>query len=87
MGLALFDRKTFKAIKSITNSSFSILFLFDGYLTESTSFPQFQGLTCLTGKSEIKPCQTLKPYPQRVSLFDGYLIEPPFLTQTSYVAK
>jgi hypothetical protein len=37
----LFDKKVFMSLKKHVNDSLSIFCLFDGYLTVSTSYPQF----------------------------------------------
>lgn len=76
MGIVLFDRKASTTTGKFVTGSFSVASLFDGYLTESTSYPHFQGLVYLIEKGEINPCQYVKAYQQRVCLFDGYLTEP-----------
>jgi hypothetical protein len=76
MGIVLFDWKSPTACKKVKNALLTRVCLFDGYLTESTSYPHFQGLVYLIEKGEINPCQYVKAYQQRVCLFDGYLTEP-----------
>lgn len=76
MGIVLFDRKASTTTGKFVTGSFSVASLFDGYLTEPTSFPQLQEPAYLTGKAENKPTQNRKAYRQKVSLFDGYLTDP-----------
>ncbi len=75
MGIVLFDWKTARAAKKVVNSSFSKNYLFDGYLTEPTSYPHFEQMAYLTGDSSVG----FKTYPNAlysgISLFDGYLTE------------
>jgi hypothetical protein len=75
MGMILFDWKTASTSKKVINKSFSMICLFDSYLTESTSYPHFGQGAYLTGKS----LQVSKTYPNTlfssISLLDGYLTE------------
>lgn len=75
MGIVLFDWKACATTETFVTSSSSVVFLFDGYLTESTSYPQLQEPAYLTGRAENKPTQCLKAYRQKVCLFDGYLTD------------
>ena len=61
MGLILFDWKNPINSKMTLNTWFSMLPLFDGYLTESKSFQQLEGLTYLTAnpKTTTKFFKTL----------------------------
>jgi len=45
----LFDWKSSSTTKKVLNDSFSINCLFDGYLTEITSYPHFEQMAYLTG--------------------------------------
>jgi hypothetical protein len=73
MGIVLFDWKTTEVAKKGINSSFSKNCLFDGYLTEPTSYPHFSKTAYLTTGSLV----ALKTCPNvlfsGISLFDGYL--------------
>jgi hypothetical protein len=40
MGIVLFDQKPSCPTKKVVNGSFTMNCLFDGYLTEQTSYPQ-----------------------------------------------
>ncbi len=73
MGIVLFDRETSYTTKNIINSSSSTLSLFDGYLTEPTSYPHLVKLVHLTesGLNQLKT--TLIITFSSNYLFDDYL--------------
>ncbi|MFN9652673.1 MAG: hypothetical protein ACK56P_07735 [Chitinophagales bacterium] len=71
----LFDWKSSSTTKKVLNDSFSINCLFDGYLTEITSYPHFEQMAYLTGGC-LAGCKTNQnALFSSISLFDGYLTE------------
>lgn len=78
MGIVLFDWKPARATKKVINSLFSTSCLFDGYLTESTSYPHFQQMVYLTEGCSVR----LKTHPNAlfssISLFDDCLAVYPY---------
>lgn len=57
----------------IINRCNSNTYLFDGYLTERPSYPQWQAWPYLTGAPDEQVQKALKPCASATSLFDGYL--------------
>lgn len=78
MGLILFDYKSCYSFKLIISSSLSVTCLFDGYLTESTSYPHFSRLAYLTTDKKNATEDNQSPLLSGRSLFDGYLTDPNF---------
>lgn len=75
MGLVLFDCKFLKSIKNCLIVLFSMVYLFDGYLTELTSYQQLTKLFYLTEEWPNQLKRSLKCLYSKVYLFDGYLTE------------
>lgn len=75
MGLVLFDCKFFNSMENCLISLFSMVYLFDGYLTELTSYQQLTKLFYLTEKGPNQLKRSLKRLYSKVYLFDGYLTE------------
>lgn len=73
MGIVLFDWKTARATNKLVNSSFSMNYLFDGYLTEPASYPHFEQMAYLTGGSSLGFKTYTNALFSGISLFDGYL--------------
>lgn len=57
----------------IINRCNSNTYLFDGYLTESQSYPQWQAWPYLTDAPAKQLQNMLRPCASAASLFDGYL--------------
>lgn len=75
MGIVLFDWETSSTTKKVVKPLFIMPYLFDGYLTEPTSYPHFSDLTCLTSDDLRYSILPLNAQFFSNSLFDGYLIE------------
>ncbi len=58
----LFDWKSSSTTKKVLNDSFSINCLFDGYLTEITSYPHFEQMAYLTGGCLINRMKRLDDF-------------------------
>jgi hypothetical protein len=74
MATVLFDSKKDTSVIISPSSSFSIVSLFDDYLTEPTSYPQFSPLAYLTENSYGNSKTPSNALFSSNSLFDGYLI-------------
>lgn len=71
----LFDWKTASTTKKDVKPLFSTLYLFDGYLTEATSYPHFGQMAYLTRRSVAISKKYPKALFSGISLFNGYLTE------------
>jgi hypothetical protein len=75
MGIVLFDWKTSGTTKKAIKPLFIRGLLFDGYLTEPTSYPHFSKMAYLTGGSSVALKTYLNALFSSIYLFDGYLTE------------
>lgn len=75
MGLVLFDWKTSGTTKNIVKPLFIRVFLFDGYLTETTSYPHLIHLAYLINNVTLRLKRSITNLLPTTYLFDGYLTE------------
>jgi len=84
MGVVLFDWKSPTACKKVKNALLARVCLFDGYLTESSSYPHFGIDAYLTMKPTTFIKKVLNPLFLRFCLFDCHLTKTLVLTQISH---
>jgi hypothetical protein len=73
MGIVLFDWETSSTTKKVVKPLFKRLSLFDGYLTEPSSYPHSSLTAYLTGSCLSQTQTSLNDLFSSISLFDSYL--------------
>jgi hypothetical protein len=75
MGIVLFDWETTSTTKKAVKSLLSMDSLFDGYLTELTSYQQLPQKILFDWKTASTTKKVVEHLFSRASLFDAYLTE------------
>lgn len=84
MGIVLIDWKSPTACKKVKDALLARVCLFDGYLTESTSYSHFGFRAYLTEKSTEATKTVIKYLFSGIYIFDGHLTETPLFNPISH---